>query len=171
MKTNHTNLSADPIILHQIINALSSENNILSLKIGELIEVNCALKEQLILLKKQVFGQSSEKINKQIEEIEQRLEENEAEELAAPDSDTEEEEDVGADDNANGDDEKAEQKTPKRRPRRTKLPENLPRTQVIIPAPTTCPDCGGDDFRTIANDVSEVLEYVPASFKVTWVCG
>ena len=154
MKTKHKDLSNDPIILHQIINALSLENN-------KLAEINCALQEQLILLKKQVFGQSSEKINKQIEEIEQRLEEKETEEQATPDNDTEE--DIGADDN---EDEQVEQKTPKRRPKRKKLPENLARTQVIIPAPATCPDCGGDDFRKIADDISEVLEYVPASFNV-----
>jgi len=164
MKTNHQNLSNDPVILHQIINALSSENNILSSNIGALIEVNRALKEQLILLKKQVYGQSSEKINKQIEEIEQRLEENESEEQIVPDK-TEEEEDDCADNNAD-DDKQVEQKTSKKRPKRKKLPENLSRTQVIIPAPAICPDCGGDDFRTIADDVSEVLEYVPSSFKV-----
>ena len=30
-----------------------------------------------------------------------------------------------------------------------------------------CPDCGGQEFRKINDDISETLEYVPASFKVT----
>jgi transposase len=51
---------------------------------------------------------------------------------------------------------------PKRRP----LPDHLPRELVEHrPADDCCPDCGGA-LKTLGEDVSEVLEYVPASFRV-----
>ena len=57
---------------------------------------------------------------------------------------------------------KAAAKQPARRP----LPAHLPReTQTHAPAETACPACGGT-LKPLGEDVSEVLEYVPASFKV-----
>ena len=56
-----------------------------------------------------------------------------------------------------------------RRPRastvRRPLPEHLPRERVVHEPACTCPDCGGA-LRQIGEDVSEVLDYVPARFKV-----
>jgi transposase len=53
-----------------------------------------------------------------------------------------------------------------RRPARQPLPAELPReTQTIAPPATTCPDCGGA-LRLLGEDVAEMLEYVPARFKV-----
>ncbi len=54
----------------------------------------------------------------------------------------------------------------KGKPKREKLPQNLPRVEVTIPAPITCEDCGFEEFRKISDDVSETLEYIPGSFKV-----
>jgi len=54
------------------------------------------------------------------------------------------------------------QRTRKRKP----FPETLPRETVThTPAADCCPDCGGH-FKHLGEDVSEMLEYVPASFKV-----
>ena len=54
-----------------------------------------------------------------------------------------------------------------KRPRKRKpFPETLPReTVTYTPEATSCPDCGGP-FKPLGEDVSEMLEYVPASFKV-----
>jgi len=53
-----------------------------------------------------------------------------------------------------------------RRPARKPLPAELPREiETIAPAQEKCPDCGGQ-LRPFGEDVSEVLEYVPARFKV-----
>jgi transposase len=42
----------------------------------------------------------------------------------------------------------------------------LPReTRKILPKQTACPDCGGQ-LKHLGEDVSEMLEWVPASFKV-----
>lgn len=52
------------------------------------------------------------------------------------------------------------------KPKRKPLPEHLPRDTVEhLPAECTCPDCGGT-LRPLGEDVSEVLEYAPASFRV-----
>jgi transposase len=46
------------------------------------------------------------------------------------------------------------------------LPEHLPRqTQTHTPKESACPDCGGA-LSKLGEDVSEMLEYVPASFFV-----
>ncbi len=51
-------------------------------------------------------------------------------------------------------------------PSRKPLPDHLPRESVEHrPADDCCPDCGGA-LKTLGEDVAEMLEYVPASFRV-----
>lgn len=46
------------------------------------------------------------------------------------------------------------------------LPDHLPRESIThSPGHSCCPDCGGA-LKHLGEDVSEILEYVPASFKV-----
>jgi len=54
----------------------------------------------------------------------------------------------------------------RRRPARRPLPAHLPRERLVHPAPTACPCCGGTTLRKIGEDVTEMLEHVPASWKV-----
>lgn len=57
---------------------------------------------------------------------------------------------------------------PKRRPKRTSLPKDLPReviTHELDPADRTCSGCG-DVMPRIGEDTSEVLEIIPAQFRV-----
>ena len=93
------------------------------------------LQAQVALLEKKVFGQSSEKLTKAVEEI--IVEDEEGEALAESET---------------------EAKKNKQKPIRQKLPAHLPREQVILPPPPTCPECGGEKFRQISEDKSEVLE-------------
>ncbi len=52
------------------------------------------------------------------------------------------------------------------KPKRKPLPAHLPRDSVEhLPSECCCPDCGGA-LKKLGEDVSEVLEYVPASFRV-----
>jgi len=46
------------------------------------------------------------------------------------------------------------------------LPAHLPRERVVHLAPTVCPCCRGSALRKISEDVIEMLEHVPASWKV-----
>jgi transposase len=52
------------------------------------------------------------------------------------------------------------------KPARRPLPDHLPRqTETHRPEQESCPGCGGG-LRKLGEDVSEMLEYVPARFKV-----
>jgi transposase len=52
------------------------------------------------------------------------------------------------------------------KPARRALPDHLPReTRTHTPKETVCPQCQGE-LRKLGEDVAEVLEYVPASFRV-----
>jgi transposase len=113
------------------------------------------LKFQIAKLRRMQFGRSSEKVTRQIEQLELQLEEletAEAEEIAKADA-----EDRPAPVRARS---KA-----KRKP----LPEHLPRQEVIHePADDgacTCPDCGGG-MAKLGEDVTEVLDYIPGRFRV-----
>jgi len=105
------------------------------------------LKLLVLKLKRLQFGRKSEKLDKQIEQLELRLEDLEANQTARPPSAS-----------------RAAQ--PVSRPIRKPLPAHLPREiETYAPRQECCPDCGGS-LRLLGEDVSEILEYVPARFKV-----
>jgi transposase len=107
----------------------------------------------VLKLKRMHFGQRSEKLNADISQLELRLEELEVGQAAA--------ESLSAQMAVVAVNEKVAKK-PARRP----LPAELPReVETISPKQEACPDCGGM-LRPLGEDVSEVLEYVPARFKV-----
>lgn len=108
-----------------------------------------SLRLQLDKLRRMLFGRSSEKVRQQIEQLELRLEDLEsakAERLhraEAPRPET----------------------APEQRSSRS-LPEHLPREiERHLPEHDSCPECGGR-LRLLGEDISEVLERIPASYKV-----
>lgn len=112
------------------------------------------LKLLLVKLHRMQFGRKSEKLQRQIEQLELRLEELESnrseneprapEPTSIPTSST---------------------ATPAR-PTRRALPDHLPReTRRHEPKETACPQCQGE-LRKLGEDISEMLEYVPANFRV-----
>jgi transposase len=54
----------------------------------------------------------------------------------------------------------------RRRPVRGPLPEHLPRERVVVPGPTVCPCCGGDQLSKLGEDITETLERIPARWFV-----
>jgi transposase len=113
------------------------------------------LKLLLAKLQRMQFGRKSEKLTQQIEQLELRLEELQARPA-----------------------ESASQASPSAatasslfistaaKPARRPLPHHLLRqTHRHEPKETACPDCGGR-LRKLGEDVSEMLEYAPASFYV-----
>jgi transposase len=107
----------------------------------------------VLKLKRMHFGQRSEKMSADIGQLELRLEDLEANRAAA--------EPLPAQLAILAVNEK-----PARKPARRPLPAELPReVETIAPTQQACPDCGGT-LRPLGEDVSEVLEYVPARFKV-----
>jgi transposase len=107
----------------------------------------------ILKLKRMQFGRKSEKLDRRIDQLELLLEDLETarQESAEPAAA------IPA--------EPASEETPQR-PARRSLPAHLPRKdRTIAPKQTACPDCGGK-LRRLGEDVSEMLEYVPAHFEV-----
>ena len=154
MKIDLNNLTTDTNLLHQIVTDLVNEVISLKDKNISLEDQLTHLQEQLTLLKKQRFGKSSEKLDSQIAELEAKIEECELLE-AASDQAREDKQDSTS----------IEEKS-KNIPKRQKLPEHLERIDEVLNPDPICPDCGGESFRKITDDISESLEYIPASFKV-----
>jgi transposase len=104
------------------------------------------LRSQLAALRRARFGASSEKLDRQIEQLELRL--TDLEETTAQESARAEAAQPGASEPA------------KRRPRgpRKPLPEHLPREVIRHEPPTVCPCCGGTKLSVVGEDVREVLE-------------
>jgi transposase len=112
------------------------------------------LKLLLVKLHRMQFGRKSEKLQRQIEQLELRLEE-----LESNGSEREPEAPKPAPVIS------ASTSTAAKRARRA-LPAHLPRqTRTHVPKETVCPQCQGE-LRKLGEDVSEMLEYVPASFVV-----
>lgn len=140
MEIDPANLPKDTDALQALVRQLLGTVKTQGLKIAQ-------LEARIAKLKRLQFGQSSEKIAAEIEQLELELDalhEEEAHASAARPA--------------------AVQKlieTPYRKP----LPEHLPREDEIHEPTCTCPNCGGV-MRRLGEDVTEVLDYVPASFKV-----
>ncbi len=109
------------------------------------------LKLLIAKLRRVQFGRKSEKLDRQIEQLELRLDELQATQ----------EENTSASHRYPLSPRNGNEK-PARRP----LPEHLPReVRKYLPKQDACPDCGGK-LKLLGEDVSEILEYVPARFKV-----
>ena len=115
------------------------------------------LKARLAKLLRQRFGSSSEKLQGQIDQLELVIGDLEADLAAATPPGAEPEPEPAA----IGPELPSRRRKPKRKP----LPESLPRDVVEHPAACACPQCGGA-LRRLGEDVTEVLEYVPGSFRV-----
>ena len=112
------------------------------------------LKFELAKLKRMAFGQSSERLDHAIEQLELKLEELET---AATDT----AEPPVAATPAAADPEAANRKA------RRQLPTHLPRvTKTHEPASCACPRCGTERMRKVGEDVSEILTYIPGRFEV-----
>jgi transposase len=111
------------------------------------------LKLLISRLRRVQFGRKSEKLDREIEQLELRLDELEATQATKV---------VASQTPAVS----ASAMNVAAKPARRPLPEHLPREiRKYPPKQTACPDCGGE-LKHLGEDVSEMLEYVPARFKV-----
>jgi transposase len=106
------------------------------------------LKLQLARLRRLHFGRSSEQLDQHIAQLELSLEELEASEALFAHA-------------------RAAQPVSSvpRQPIRKPLPSHLPREEIVHTPSCICPACGAE-LRRLGEDVSEILERVPAQFKV-----
>jgi transposase len=114
-----------------------------------------AMKLEILKLRHELYGTRSERKSRLLDQLELQLEELET---------------------AAGEDElKAEQAAAKttdvqpftrKKPVRKPFPDHLPRERVVLPAPTVCPCCGGDNLCKLGETVTETLESIPRQWKV-----
>jgi transposase len=122
------------------------------------------LKFQLARLRRLKYGSSSERIEREIAQLELKLEELEAAKAEAEAK----AEAVAPATPAEPDAATMDQPAPanSKKPRR-KFPEHLPRTTVVHPYPHACPTPGCDGIlRKVGEDRTQILEYIPGHFKV-----
>ncbi len=114
-----------------------------------------ALKLMIEKLRRELYGQRSERKARLLDQLELKLEELEA--------------------NATEDELAAEQAAAKtstvkaftrRRPSRKPFPAHLPRERVVVPAPEVCGCCGSERLAKLGEDVTETLEVIPRQWKV-----
>ena len=149
----------------QVPNDVAALQAIIAKQAAELEDAKNQLKardvviEQLQLnldkLKRSQFGQSSEKIQRQIDQLELALEDLQTDRAA---------EKAEANSNADSQAEAGNKKDKKKRGRK-KLPAHLPRERSVLDPGDTCPDCGGD-LRLLGEDINELLDFVSAKLKV-----
>jgi transposase len=103
-------------------------------------------------LRREQYGQSSERGRKLLDQLELQLEEAAAsaaedEAAAVPSEDT------------------AVRPFTRKKPVRAPFPAHLPRERVVIPGPAACPCCGGK-LAKLGETITETLEVVPRQWKV-----
>jgi transposase len=113
------------------------------------------LKLEIEKLRRTLYGSSSERKTRLLDQMELQLEELEA---AAT------EDELAADEVA------AKTQTvrsfQRKRPVRKPFPDDIGRERVVIEAPTSCPCCGGGRLSKLGEDITETLEVIPRRWKV-----
>ncbi len=104
-------------------------------------------------LQKLKFGPSSEKIQREIEQLQLALEDLEVAAAAADTSPEPEHAETEA------------SSTPVQPRRKPRIADDTPRERVVLDPGNVCPDCGGE-LRLLGEDVSAVLDYIAAKLKV-----
>jgi hypothetical protein len=148
-------LPDDPATLKAMIAALQAENAKISATLRVHDQLVQALRLRIAKLQKLAFGKSSEKIEREIEQLELALEDL----LVA----------VAEDDSAPID-EGSNEPIPEAADapvlrRRLRVSDVTPRERRELDPGTCCPDCGGD-LRVVGEDVSELLDMIAAQMKV-----
>lgn len=154
-------LPEDTALLKAKIAELQAENEKLTTTLRAHDLVVQTLRLQIAKLKKQAFGKSSEKVRREIEQLELALEDllvtaseqglgqSEGDEVPAPASAEEGSSDARS----------------RRRPR---VSADTPRERRELDPGSTCRDCGGE-LRLVGEDLSEIIEMITAKLKVVEV--
>jgi len=136
-------------------NAKNLPNNAAALK-GLVTSLASEVKSQALLIEKlkhQLAGMRQHRFGSRSEALDQLALTLEDEEIAAS---AQEPAPVDADQPAT---------PPKGKPKRKPLPSHLPRNETTLSPGDSCGECGGD-LKTLGEDVTEELEYIPGRFVV-----
>ena len=152
-------LPDDPAALKAIIVAERAETARMAASVRAYEILVQSLKLRIARLKKQAFGPSSEKIEREIAQLQLALEDLEvamataAPEPTTPPADPPEIPEAPAD-----------RPAPRRRGR-PRIADTVARRRVVLDPGERCPDCGGT-LRSVGEDVSELLEMITSQLQV-----
>lgn len=159
-------LPNDPSALHAIIArqaaelaAKEAEQTKMAASVRAYQALVQALKIRIARLKRQRFGASSEKIEREIEQLELALEDLNVEIASTGPTPSEE-----AGEEPTGEAPPAARKAPPRRGR-VKVAPGTERERIVLDPGNSCPECG-DVLRLVGEDVSEILDFISAKLKV-----
>jgi transposase len=155
MSNHAADLPDDPAELKAMIAALQAENAKMAVTLRVHDQLVQALRLRIAKLQKLAFGKSSEKIEREIEQLELALEDL----LLAVAEGDEAPINEGHNEPAAGD---LSAPALRRRPR---VSDATPRERRELDPGTCCADCGGD-LRVVGEDVSELLDMIAAQMKV-----
>jgi transposase len=128
----------------------------------ELIE---KLMAEISRLRRWRFGRSSERTDTELAQLQLLLEGLQAA-LSSKNDARESEEHVPAEDSKEQDTNPGKERGKRPAKKRGEFPAHFPRETIVhAPASCSCPDCGAK-MRTLGEDVSEQLDYVPGYYKV-----
>jgi len=113
------------------------------------------LKLQIAKLRREQYGPSGERSRRLLDQLELQLEEHAA---------TASEDDLAAEVMSAGTTNVTAFE--RRRPSKKPFPEHLPRERIVMPAPCSCPACGGTRLSKLGEDITETLEVIPRQWKV-----
>lgn len=160
-------LPDDPSELKAKITALEAENARMRMDVERMMAtvraheaLVQALRIRIARLQRQRFGPSSEKIEREIEQLELALEALEvaASSVGEPIPDDEDETEAA-------EEPRPASEAPLRR-RKPKVSATTPRERLVLDPGEACPDCGGGALRLVGEDVTEMLELIAARLKV-----
>jgi transposase len=158
-------LPSDPSKLRAMIAALEAENARMTVEVERMTAtlraqelLVQALQARIAKLQRQRFGPSSEKVEREIAQLELALEDLR---LALAEGD-----EAPGDTGLDAIEPAAPVDTDKPRPRkRPRVADGTPRERRVLDPGTSCPDCGGD-LRVVGEDISELLDMIAAQLKV-----
>jgi transposase len=147
-------LPDDPKALKRLVGELADRLKVREAELAARHQAMASLEQRIAQLQLQIavlrrarFGRRSERFEQELAQLELSLEE-----LESARAETLTDARV--------------QSPPGPRPVRRPLPAHLPReNHTYVPEERACPSCGGM-LKSLGEDVSEMLEYIPASFKV-----
>lgn len=149
-----TSLPDDPAVLKALVTTLQAQNSALSAAVRVFEQHIQALQLRIAKLKRQAFGKTSEKVAREIEQLELALEDLLiAKAEASP---------VPPQDESNPADPRDAERKPRRKPR---VSAHTLRERRVMDPGSACPDCGGQ-LRRVGEDVSEMLDMIVATLKV-----
>lgn len=153
MESGLDSLPDDPDALKAIIVVQRAEAARMEASVRAYEALVQALKIRIARLQKQKFGPSSEKIEREIEQLQLALEDLDVS-MAAADTAPQE-----------GLPEGVAKRAASRRRGKPRIADDTPRERILLDPGKVCPDCGGA-LRLLGEDVSEILDFIAAKLKV-----